>query len=193
MAVTTIAVGVLAAADPGSPGAEPALTFTRLTPGQIAMVGWAEDLFRQAGLVLPPIDFTRYPTADPCMGRSGIARYEHGRGRIGFCTQDSGPREQLLFLHEMAHAWDRRSLSDERRDAFRRLRGIAEWRSADLPWPDLGAEQAAEIITWGLMDRPVWIVTIPHTRCDELLAGFQTLTGRAPLHGYTDKCERYGA
>ena len=61
-----------------------------------------------------------------------------------------------MFLHELAHAWDRQSLTDERRAEFLRLRrldasGATTTRSV---WDERGAEHAAEVMVWGLMDRP---------------------------------------
>ena len=176
---------------PGSdPRAGARFTFTDLTRHQVALATWATGLFDRAGLTLPPIDFIRHATTGPCLGRTGIASYEGGRGRVGICTADAGPVEEILFLHEIAHTWDRHALSEDRRRDFQDLRGLAAWRSSLLPWEELGAEQAAEIITWGLIDRPMWVVRIPDTACAELRAGYLTLTGQEPLHGYTDLCKR---
>ena len=32
------------------------------------------------------------------------------------------------------------------------------------------------------------VVFIPDNTCADLLAGYQTLTGESPLHGFTDYC-----
>lgn len=168
--------------------AEPQFTFLDLTSDQKAIGEWAVSLFDQAGLDLPPIDFVRHSTREPCQGRAGIASYDQGRGQIGLCTPHARGVEEFLFLHELAHTWDRHSLAQDRREAFLDLRGLAAWRSPDLPWEELGTEQAAEIIVWGLIDRPVRIVRIPQAGCSELRSGYMILTGRAPLHGYADQC-----
>ena len=68
------------------------------------------------------------------------------------------------------------------------LRGLEQWRGDAADWHDLGAEHAAEIMVWGLMDRPVWPAYLPASSCADLQAGYETLTGRPPLHGYTDFC-----
>ncbi len=71
----------------------------------------------------------------------------------------------------------------------RALRGLTTWRGGDTEgWSDFGAEQAAEIVVWALMDRPVWPVYLDYRDCADLTAGYEALTGTAPLHGYTDYC-----
>lgn len=44
------------------------------------------------------------------------------------------------------------------------------------------------MLVWGLIDRPVGIVTISDNSCDDLDAGYRVLTGQPPLHGYRDYC-----
>ena len=71
------------------------------------------------------------------------------------------------------------------------LRGLHTWRGSDPngeDWLERGAEHAAEIMTWGLLDWPMMVVFIPDNTCADLLAGYETLTGRPPLHGFTDYC-----
>jgi hypothetical protein len=41
----------------------------------------------------------------------------------------------------------------------------------------------------GLIDRPIRIATIPDTSCADLRTGYVLLTGRPPLHGFTDLCD----
>jgi hypothetical protein len=55
-------------------------------------------------------------------------------------------------------------------------------------WHTYGAEQAAQIIVWGLIDRPIRIATIPDSSCADLRTGYILLTGRPPLDGNTDLC-----
>ena len=50
------------------------------------------------------------------------------------------------------------------------------------------AEHAAEIVVWGLIDRPVRSVFNPDTTCAALRAGYEVLVGEPPLHGFTDRC-----
>jgi hypothetical protein len=186
--------GVLALAAQIAPTAQPApaveITYDAVPAAQVELFEWALDLFADAGLALPPIDVVGHRDEEPCLGRSGRHRFEAGRSRIDLCTAEAGPAQEFLVVHELAHAWDRRSLTDERRDAFLELRGLAEWRNDDPDrWHDRGAEHAAEILVWGLMDRPVRIVRLDANSCGDLLAGYRVLTGAEPLHGYTDACQ----
>jgi hypothetical protein len=165
------------------------ITYTAVPPAQVALLDWALDLFADAGLALPPIDVVGHRTDQPCRGRTGMHRFEDGRSRIDLCTADAGPVEEFVVLHELAHAWDRNALTSARREAFLALRGLEVWRDDDPDrWHELGAEHAAEILVWGLMDRPVRIVRLEANSCADLLAGYRVLTGAEPLHGYTDAC-----
>lgn len=172
-------------------GAEATVSASGFGPEQQALIDWAVDLFRQANLPLPPVDFVHEPFRDPCKGRRGSHTVAQGRSTIRICTDEAGLADQILFVHELAHAWDRVALTDDRRAAFMALRGLHTWRGTDPngeDWLERGAEHAAEIMTWGLLDRPMMVVFIPDNTCADLLAGYQTLTGRPPLHGYTDHC-----
>ncbi len=168
---------------------EPRLTMTALTADQEFLVGWAVALFEDAGLGLPPVDFVGSENDAPCQGRLGAARWNQGRSEISLCTDGAGGVEEMLVVHELAHAWDRHDLQDDRRQDFLEVRGLQQWRG-DAEWHDRGAEHAASIITWGLMDRPVRPGHISGDTCAELQLGYETLTGRPPLHGFHDLCDQ---
>jgi hypothetical protein len=165
------------------------ITYTDVPPAQIALFEDALGLFADAGLELPPIEVAGHRDDDACLGRSGVHRFRDGRSRIDLCTDDAGPAEEFLVIHELAHAWDRHALTTERRAAFLALRGLHEWTNDDLDrWAERGAEQAAEILVWGLIDRPVRIIRFGGNGCTELRAGYRVLTGTEPLHGHTEAC-----
>jgi hypothetical protein len=167
----------------------PRVTYTDVPGHQVAMVEWGIALFDEAGLTLPPIEVHGHRGTETCGGRPGLHRWIDGRSRIDLCTRFSRSSQELLVLHELAHAWDRVSLTPARREAFLELRGLTDWRHEDLDhWADLGAEHAAEIVMWGLADRPVRVVRIDGGSCAELLAGYRLLTGDEPLHGSTVAC-----
>jgi hypothetical protein len=156
----------------------------------VAMANWAVDLFEEAGLRLPPMRFVHHgDDRNPCSGWRGAHRHVDGWSTIEICTSDPGKVTAALVLHETAHAWAAHELTDERKADFQVLRGWTHWsnhREAD--WHENGSEQAAEILVWGLIDRPVGIVTINANSCDDLDAGYRSLTGQPPLHGYRDHC-----
>jgi len=190
-AVAAIALTVVLAMGLG-PGATTAGTDQSTTSGlsseQAALAEWALGLFDEAGLALPPVQFVAHSTGEGCLGRAGAHVHRDGRSIISICTADTGPTEEFLYLHELAHAWDRQALSDERRRDFLEARGLDHWRSEDAEWHERGAEQAAEIVVWGLMDRPIRSIRIGDHSCAQLRAGYLLLTGEEPLHGYTDYC-----
>jgi hypothetical protein len=170
------------------PGAS-TLTMTDVTPAQAAMLDWAVGMFDAAGLHLPGLDVVGHDTTEGCYGRRGAHVRVDGRSTIHLCARETERVDEFLYVHELAHAWDAGSLTEERRQEFLTLRGLTEWRNDDPErWHERGAEQAAEIMVWGLMDRPVWVVRLPDATCADLLAGYRTLVGSAPVHGYTDFC-----
>jgi hypothetical protein len=161
------------------------------SPAQAAVIDWAIDLYADAGLELPPLEFVRYPTREPCRGARGLYTGDRSPATIRICTPEAGPFAESLFLHEIAHAWDGHTLTDRRRAAFLQLRNLEQWwDDSSAPWHTYGAEQTAQILVWGLIDRPIRIATIPDSSCVDLRAGYVRLTGRPPLHGYTDLCEK---
>lgn len=154
------------------------------------LVTWSVGLFDEAELELPPVRFVYHgDDTTPCSGWGGVHRSADGRSTIDICRSDAGGATPWLFLHELAHAWAAHDLDDGRRADFQALRGWTHWSDhEELEWHERGTEQAAEIIAWGLIDRPVGVVTIHDNTCDDLDAGYRTLTGRPPLHGYRDHC-----
>ena len=191
--LAAVGLAVVAQVASTSASARPDITFTNVPEHQIELMEWAMALFDEAGLELPPIDVQGHRSTEACDGREGLHRYEDGRSTIHLCTRRSRRSEELLVVHELAHAWDRQSLAPERRAAFLDERGLTDWRQENLDnWAELGAEHAAEILMWGLMDRPVRVVWLDDNSCDDLLTGYRTLTGADPLHGYTDACEADG-
>jgi hypothetical protein len=154
------------------------------------MVVWAVGLFEEAGLRLPPLRFVHHgEERTPCLGRRGVHEYVNGRSTIHICTSEPGKVTEALVLHETAHAWAAHGLSDERKADIHSLRRWTYWRNhEEADWRENGSEQAAEMILWGLIDRPVRIVTINEHSCEDLDAGYRVLTGQPPLHGFEDSC-----
>lgn len=156
----------------------------------VELAEWSVGLFEEAGLDLPPIRFAYHgDDTAPCSGHRGVHRHADGRSTIDICTSETGGTRDWLVLHETAHAWAAHGLVEGRRAEFQTLRGWTHWSNhGETPWHENGTEQAAEIIAWGLVDRPFGVVTIHDTTCDELDAGYRALTGQAPLHGFRDHC-----
>jgi hypothetical protein len=188
------ALGVLAASTAlvglhGEPN-RASYSATGFSHAQVALIDWAIGLYADAGLELPPLEFVRYPTREPCHGARGLYTGSRSPAIIRICMPEAGRFAESHFLHEIAHAWDAYALTDRRREAFLELRNLELWGDdGTAPHHMYGAEQAAQILMWGLIDRPIRIATIPDAGCADLRTGYIILTGRPPLHGYTDLCD----
>lgn len=164
-------------------------TYQSITPSQHEAITWAVELFERADLVLPDIEFVGHKDRDACLGRDGAARPVDVGAVVHICATEIGPTQERWILHEIAHAWDYHNLDNELKEAFLKVRDLDSWREGE--WHERGAENAADILVWGLIDRPFRPVHIYDNSCAALLAGYLTLVGEEPLHGYTDSaCEQ---
>ena len=161
-------------------------TRTNLTEAQAQLVDSGIELLETAGLRLSGIDIVGYREVDGCYGRGGAA-IDHGlRTEVRICVDGDGPTDDWTVIHELAHAWEHRNITDETRDVFLELRGLDAWRDGE--WHERGAEHAAEILVWGVIDREVLPVRVQPYGCEDLLEGYVTLTGSAPSNGYAGDC-----
>lgn len=168
----------------------PAVEYVDVPVESRPVIDWAIDLFDEAGLALPPLRFVHHgDDRTACSGRIGVHAVVEGTSVVHLCTTDTSWPTQVNILHETAHAWVDHAVDEERRAAFREVRGFSHWRDYELAaWHENGTEQAAEIMVWGLADRPMAMLRIHDHSCDALETGYVTLTGAAPLHGFTDLC-----
>ena len=142
---------------------------------------WAIDRMQTVGLEVP-VALTVEVHADTaaCNGESGL--YRPGP-EVHLCSS-SGPDStpgKLITLHELAHAWAETTLGEDQRADLLRVRGLEAWTDPAIPRWEWGAEHAAEIISWGLMDAEVQIVRINDADPAQLLPAFELLAGRPPL------------
>jgi hypothetical protein len=148
------------------------------------------SIFAEAGLPLPKLEIRRHHDRTSCDGFEGLHRRFGDRSVIDICTAQSGGHEQRILLHELSHAWTEHYLAADAKRAFQQLRGFTTWLDYQHnTWEDNGAEQAAEILAWGLSEQPISVFKIDHDSCHELRDGYVTLTGQEPLHGYTKLCQ----
>jgi len=191
-AFLTVSVEPKAVSDAGDAAiaTPPAVELVDMPADFAAAATWAMDLFHEAGFDLPPLRYVFHGEhAEPCSGRLGLQHRVDRVNVIELCTSEMSFPTQVRILHETAHAWVDHALTDDRKAAFQHVRGWTYWRNYELaPWHENGTEQAAEIMVWGLIDRPLAIVQINQNSCDELDAGYRALTGQAPLHGFRDAC-----
>lgn len=169
-----------------------------LTPDYGVIVSWALDLYADAGLELTDIEVGIYDDQDVCgEGRTGLHRQRDDgyTSVVLVCAIHDVPRIQErsrrhVLLHELAHAWAERHLSEATKQEFLAFRGLEAWSDNGTEWGALGAEHAAEIIAWNIADRPY----LPHVEltdrtCDGLAAGYPILTGRQAPHVQLPICD----
>lgn len=159
-----------------------------LDPIDEEAVSWAQDRFREAGLSLPDIVVSFHRETDPCEGASGGHLIENGQNRVLICISRTGTSRELqvkrVLLHEFAHAWDDFALTAGIRSEFMDFKDFSGW-SFDVPYDERASEHAAEIITWGLIDRPIMFGSLDGMwSWEEMLEGYRILTGATPPHGY---------
>ena len=113
---------------------------TKATEAQADKMFWAIDRFRDSGLELPSLEVH---FAEGCQERFGAW------GRIKL---DSAPPWRVevcttaVYLHELAHAWDRWNLTDTDRRVFLDLRGLEAWQGKDILWKERGQEELASLV-----------------------------------------------
>ncbi|MEN8115314.1 MAG: hypothetical protein ABFS21_13100, partial [Actinomycetota bacterium] len=139
-----------------------------------ASVAWAVDQFDQMGLALPSVVIAIHPDDEACEGFDGAFRRSAEPLRVDVCN-----RNRHIILHELAHVWDHHNLTDEVRQEFMDVLGLAGWNDPHLPWKERGVEALAEIVTWGMHDGAVT------GDADAMLVrvqAFELVTGRSPRH-----------
>lgn len=158
---------------------------------QNQLVDFALERFAKAGLQLPSELEIDFPTEEAkCFGYGGV--YMPDQIEVRICRPSD-----TTIVHELAHAWIETTLTESERQAFLELRGLDTW-TGGTEWDKRGAEQAGEILTWGLMDRDItvrWLVPGPNdtsvetfrlfkianSSYAELAAAYRLLTGTDPV------------
>lgn len=153
----------------------------------VQLIGWAEQRFVIAGLELPAARVTVRPGTEYCGGNSG--RYVRGKvPEVQLCvdTEPSTTISKLIVLHELAHLWAENRLDGSTRERFLEVRGVEVWIDDEIPPHEWGAEHAAEVVSWGLMDRQVRIIRIYNASPAALTEAFRVLAGIDPLVAVVD-------
>lgn len=153
-----------------------------LTGQQLAFAAWGQGQFVAAGLAAPPVSFEFHADTTGCGLRQG--RYFPTSHVVQICA--FSPE---TLLHELAHAWAERYLTDEAKKAFMRYRGVEVWNDHSVPWEERGMEHAASVIAWGVEERNVAtrsesidahalpLPFLPNSDPGELAAAYVVLTG----------------
>jgi hypothetical protein len=146
------------------------------TAEQLASVHWALGRFETAGLELPTLAIYTHSDRADCNGLNG---YLANRLDGGFDLHTCGI--EFTLLHELAHAWDNNSLTEDTKDEFlRKAAQATTWNNAEN-WFLAGGEHAANVIAWGLGNERInQTRTRPYDH-NSMLKGFEILTGGQPL------------
>ena len=161
----------------------------------VRLLDWAFSRFQAAGLLEPMVDRIHFGDETPgCTDRSGWTRQTDVGIEMAICLAadrlcQSGIGSPLrtpakfCVLHELAHGWIIAHLSDETRAVFLDHVGLADWMatSDETPWHRRGAEYAAEVVAWGLMDDLLELIRLETPDCIQLQTRFTILTGAIPL------------
>lgn len=158
---------------------------------QQGLVDFALERFASANLELPPeLQISFQDDQSECFGYGGL--YIRSKIEVRICRPSD-----TTMLHELAHAWIETTLNDAEREAFLDLRELDTWTGGS-EWDRRGAEQAAEVLTWALMDRDIthrwldpgpdntWVETyrllkFGNSSHDELTTAYKLLTGSDPV------------
>jgi hypothetical protein len=82
----------------------------------------------------------------------------------------------FVYEHELAHAWEAGSMTNELRSAFMDLRGYTDWSGSDMPGNERGIEGVAFVIQQGLAGLP--LPPALGTEAISRLEAFELLTGQ---------------
>lgn len=151
---------------------EARLTVLDASPDQWLRLQSALERFERAGLILPHLVVSFHDDREACGGHHGLFQPAFDPWLISIC--DDGI--DAVYEHELAHAWERATLTDDVRQAFMEARGSTSWADHSTPWNQRGVEGVAFVIQQGLGGSPLPPVLSPEHR--SRLNAFELLTGR---------------
>ena len=140
----------------------PHVNIHNATDIQMAQVAQALDRFDEAGLTLPPLELTFHDGSGPCHGHTGWYRRQGRVAHIEICS----PTNHII-LHELAHAWEGASVSDDVRREFADHWGVDSWNDHTTDWTERGTERAADTVAFVL--EVVAISASPRRVADSIL------------------------
>lgn len=169
------------------PGRAPVDAAPPVEPELTALAEWGIDIFTEADLHLPDDLVVEWDTTLAyCDGAGG--RYSDRSTKIVMCATEDRPTTRRTLLHELAHAWEAASLSEDRRDAYQQHKGLPTWLDHDHAWGHRAGEHVAEIIAWGVTSEGTRLVSVAHDGCTALAEEFEWLTGTPPPAGLPERC-----
>ncbi len=154
-----------------------------LATEETAAVNAARQRYTDAGLEFPDVDIRFHGDPAYCYGNDGYYRlWFDGTATIDVCYPQADPdirhipRTRTLW-HELAHAYIEPRIDEATKAALLELLYLPDWDEGS--WSELGKENAAEILVWGIAGgryKP-WDVT--EFDCPTKAAAYTLLTGLA--------------
>jgi hypothetical protein len=140
----------------------------------LADVVWALSRFSTSSMVLPEVEIFASADQSECGSSAAYLTFvgDDRRIRIRACGTPT------TLLHELGHAWEIETLTDERRNAFIELRGLDSWKAET--WAEAAGEHAATVVAWGLSERAYGQDLRPND-IKSMREAFVLLTGNRPL------------
>jgi hypothetical protein len=175
--ITSIVTAVILSLS--GPAARTVTVVGEINPLESTTLDWALDRYETAGISLPPFTI-EFAGPDGCNGSTAIAIQSEPMPQVIMCAELTTSKDLVLkrtMLHEIAHIWAAEAIDQATKASFLTLRGLETWGSRDVPWHERGSEQAAEIMTWALIDRELLMATLADHDPDDLAAGYELLTG----------------
>ena len=148
------------------------------TPEQQSLAEWALQRYEKAGLELPPLTIVFAGRDQTACDGSTARTYFDETPMVKMCWND-----RFILLHELAHVWVAENVPPANHAAFMKMRDdVQVWAGTAVPWANRGSEHAANVIAWGLLEKPYPISrTHPNDKVS-LHEAFEFLTGGEPLH-----------
>lgn len=161
------------------------LTVHGASEAQIERLGVALRRFAAVDLALPPLAVIFHHDPDPCRDHRGIFLADPDPWEIHICSESV----EVVYEHELAHAWIAHNLSGQQRQAFMDLAAYETWNDQSYPWNERGIEGAAVVIQQGISGLPLPPVLSDKTKRLHV-DGYQLLVGN-PSPRYTAWLETY--
>jgi len=174
-----IAALLFSSAPAAQPSSTTNATIELANPAQVEMAEWALGRFAAAGLELPPLTIRFVgPDLAACDGSRARAYLDHDPIEVRICWND-----QLIVLHELAHVWEADNVPADQHEPFMEMReGVEAWASREVAWEARGREHAANVIAWGLLERPYPVSQTYPNDSASMIEAFRFLTNTDPIH-----------
>lgn len=160
-------------------------------PEREALVVWSFERFEAPGLAAPKIDQIIFEPSRLCGDFSGVAHLDAVGNTVYYCVHDIACESsscdrftdvaKLSMLHELAHSWLEANLDTQSRQTILDLTKTTSWHDRSAPWDQRGIEWAAEILAWGLLDRPMELLRLGFPSCDLRRTVFRVLANEEPM------------